>query len=787
MNRMIFPLSLGVAWLALAVGAMPALAQEQGQGSEFSDNTEAANARYDIVVTAQRREQRLQDVPISISAFSQATMDKQGVRRIDDVARLTPGLNFSRGDARSSGLSSISIRGIASNSGAETTGIYVDDTPIQIRRLGFGSGNVYPRIFDLERVEVLRGPQGTLFGAGSEGGTVRFITPAPNFDHVSIYGRSEFSYTEHGEPGYEGGIAAGIPLGEKVAVRASAWYRRDGGWIDRVNFRDGTVLDKNSNWSDAFVVRAALAFRPIETLTITPSIYYQREYTNSPSFLWESLSDPGAGTYRSGNSIRAFNRDRFVLPSLKIEAELGDVATLTSVTSYFSRHQYNLADYTTVDRSALFPFLPPTPPVGAKGIGTFTNTQKNFQQELRLASSNSGDRFRWVLGAFYQRSKQNATQTVEDVTLPSEALAIYGLTFTQLFGQENVDGRFIYVQDPYRGLDEQIAGFAQADLDLTERLTLTAGVRVAHTKFEGDASYGGPFGGLQPSSSGSKSENPVTPKFVATYKFNRDNNIYASASKGYRVGGYNPQPQSICQPQIDALGVRDSIPQTYRSDTLWNYELGSKNAFFDRALRIDASAFYIKWKDIQQFVTLSSCGSGFVSNLGAATSKGFDLQVVANPVPELTLTAAIGYQHTSYDDTITIGTANTTLVTKGDRVAGSPWSVALAAQYDHEIADDRTIYARGDYQFKSRQAGITTSQRPTNLGYTPLQMQAPETHFVTARLGLRTERVDVSLFVDNLLNSTKNLTRANELGNYPFFLTSTFRPRTFGLTGTFRR
>src|SRR5579862_8109725 len=178
----------------------------------------------EVVVTATRRAERLDRVPASISAFTAADMQQLDAKSIADLVGYTPGVDF---DPVSK---DISIRGVNSTAGDATTGIYIDDTPIQLRALGFGSDNTLPAVFDLERVEVLRGPQGTLFGAGSEGGTVRYITPAPSLSDFSVYGKTEFSATENGSPNFEGGVAVGGPIiDDTLGFRVSAWGRRDGG------------------------------------------------------------------------------------------------------------------------------------------------------------------------------------------------------------------------------------------------------------------------------------------------------------------------------------------------------------------------------------------------------------------------------------------------------------------------------------------------------------------------------------------------------------------------------
>ncbi len=233
-----------LAPIAISVQLMlPALVM-----SEPADEPVASAGLEEIVVTATRRSERLQDVPVSVLAFSQEKMDSQGLKNIDDLARLSPGLNFQRNGMSSAGNyndegSDINIRGVDSTAGTSTTGIYIDDTPIQTRHIGFGSINAFPELFDLDRVEVLRGPQGTLFGAGAEGGVVRFISPDPDLNKSTGYARADVAATDGGSPSYEGGVAFGAPIIDDVlAFRASVSYRRDGGWVDRV----GYTLSPNS-------------------------------------------------------------------------------------------------------------------------------------------------------------------------------------------------------------------------------------------------------------------------------------------------------------------------------------------------------------------------------------------------------------------------------------------------------------------------------------------------------------------------------------------------------------
>src|SRR5580765_770788 len=229
-------ISAGKFVLLLAAAALAAMPGPRA----YADEQTVAGLQ-EVVVTATRHEESLSKVPISVTALTQESMDQLGIKDFQDVARFTPGVTIDN-----SGTNAISIRGISSSGGAGTTGIYIDDTPIQLRSVGFNPDDTLPKTFDLERVEVLRGPQGTLFGAGAEGGAVRYIMTPASTTAGSTYIRSELSYTEHGQPNAEFGIAAGRPLVDGVfGIRASLWYRYDGGWINRVDPGTGAVVDHN--------------------------------------------------------------------------------------------------------------------------------------------------------------------------------------------------------------------------------------------------------------------------------------------------------------------------------------------------------------------------------------------------------------------------------------------------------------------------------------------------------------------------------------------------------------
>jgi iron complex outermembrane receptor protein len=222
-----------------------------------------------------------------------------------------------------------------------------------MRSVGFNPDDALPKTFDLDRVEVLRGPQGTLFGAGSEGGTVRYILTQPSLTQDSTYARSEVSYTQYGDPSYEAGVAHGGPIIDGVlGYRVSIWYRHDGGWIDRVDPTTGAVVDSDANREGDVVMRLAGIWKPMDALTVTPSIFYQNDQKHDVSTYWPDYSDPSAGHFNDANPDQTPVPDRFYLPALKIEADLGPVR-LVSNSSYYNRREltgyegtvYNLSYY----------------------------------------------------------------------------------------------------------------------------------------------------------------------------------------------------------------------------------------------------------------------------------------------------------------------------------------------------------------------------------------------------------------------------------------------------------
>jgi outer membrane receptor protein involved in Fe transport len=723
----------------------------------------------EVIVTAQRRSENIRTVPISITSYSTQAMDKQGIRQIEDISRLTPSLQFTRtsGVAGNNGAN-ISIRGIASDVGAATTAIYIDDTPIQIRSVGYFGGNPYPRIFDLDRVEVLRGPQGTLFGAGAEGGAVRFITAQPNTGGYHAYARGELSTTKNGARSVESGLAVGGPLSDTLAFRASAWYRRDGGYIDRVVPQTTTVLEDDINAQNTQALRAAVTWTPIPQLSITPSIYYQAVKSYGRDQYWETFSNIAESKYVTGISSREPASDKFLLPALKVQYDMGKVS-LISNTSYFDRTQVqnlNYINYQSFLRTGNHFGVFANKDVNNSNVNLQTG-QKNWTQEVRLQSFEPERLIDWTVGVYFADTKQRFTNLTGSGRIPG----VISSGFPQYQGRYNLF-------ESVRAGDKQLAGFASVDIKPMEGLKITLGGRVTRNKFDFYDLRDGPVNsGVVTVATSQIKETAFTPKVGVSYQINPDNMIYASASKGFRPGGGQlPVDPGFCATDLATLGLTQS-PTGYDSDSLWSYEAGSKNRIADGKLFLDVNAYYVKWKNIQQSIRLPTCSFSYVDNLGSATGKGADLSVTFNLTPSLHVGANVGYNDTTFDDTI-LGGRGLVLREKGDRIGGPHWTGSLFGEGEWAVSASTEAYLRADYSFRSN--GITPN--PRAFGYDPGLPGLPSTDYMSLRAGLRFANIDLSAFVNNLTNSKEPISRSDDGVGSTLYYAETYRPRTFGLT-----
>jgi iron complex outermembrane recepter protein len=780
-----------VAFSLAALSSQVFAADGPSPATQPADTSTSEPQLQEVMVTATRRSERQQDVPISIAALSGEQLDTLGLQSMDDISRVTPGVTFQRNGTSPTGNyddqdSDINIRGVQSTAGAATTAIYIDDTPIESRRIGYGTQNAYPVVFDLDRVEILRGPQGTLFGASSEGGTVRFIEPQPSLSGASAYTKAEVGTSYDGAPTLELGAAGGAPIIDNVlGFRISASVRHEGGWVDRVDPTTLDPVDADANSRDLMSVRAALTWKPIEGLTITPSYYHQQIRSNDTAAYWPQLSDP-PGSYVNGNRGPVSAFDPFSIAAVHIDWRLSGV-DLISNTAFYDRNQHTTSDYTQLLNEIYFGAS--LPPPGVYSPAYLTDEQRNWYEEIRLQSADDAARVTWTTGLFFTNSKENSAELIYDPTINARS----GFTICAAFACPNG----LQYNEPYDYvIDKQVAVFGEAVLKLTDTLKLTAGVRVSHDIIAGASYVSGPFLGQAPLvSDSSTTETPVTPRAVLSWQPDHDDMFYGSASKGFRPGGVNAGIGAACDSGLAQLGLTEA-PPAYKSDSLWSYEIGSKNTIWDRRVQINTSLFFIDWKDIQQSVYLGSCGLSYVGNLGQVHSKGGDFQMLARATDSLNLTLTASYVDAAYISTECAtpavvctgpGAVAAPVVSDGNVVPAAPWTVVAGLDYTFPKFMNRDPYLHVLYTFSSAQKGLVPYQDPANALSDPTIAGFAESKDLSMRGGLRWGGMDVSLYVNNVFNQHPVLFNARDFASPAVtqYFDRSVQPLNYGLTWTY--
>ena len=731
----------------------------------FADTASDQGQLTEIVVTATRRQEDIQKVPISVSTLTQADLTAAGIKNIAGVAAAIPGLQFVTPVAPST-ITTVNIRGINANTGPATVGIYLDDSPLIGRLSSFGNiGGPLPLTADLNRVEVERGPQGTLFGASSEAGAVRFITNDPSLQSYSGNLEGELSDTRYGSTSYEYGGSGGGPIEQDtLGFRASAWYRRDGGYVNLVSplpgpSPDNAVVAPNINRNYEEVFRLALAYK-IDDVRITPAIYYQSVDKDDSGRFYPAYSDTSAGQYNDASFLPEHSIDRWTLPTLKVEAQLS-FADLTFVSSYLHRDVTVTNDFG--DCFVCFggsgygsPLGPDVPTSTADSAPTVTGQRNQaYTEELRLASNHPDAFVTWLGGIFYDNRRQEDYQN----TTPTAGNP----------------GGFV-VDQHYK--DVQIAAFAQGDVHLSKQWIATLGYRIAHI----DTHFNASLAGSAPLSA-NPTANPTTPRVALSFQANADNLVYASASKGYRIGGGNsPLPVGCTGSGFNPAG--------YNPDWVWSYEIGAKDKLFDNRVEIDSSVYHALWSNIQQLVIASPCGISYVGNTGHAASNGFDMSIRALITEQLRIDAKVAFTNAYFTETVVSG--GVTTVQEGDKVGFlpqvvAPWNVDVSAEYKIPLPNSDTVRLRLEEQYHSQNPGPFENGIVGGANYVPLDRPDPATHLLNARIGYTMGKLDMSLFANNVFNSRPLI---GTLSYFPVSSTyriqnSTFRPFTVGIAANY--
>jgi len=669
-------------------------------GAAASSRQESLN---EVLVTAQKRSERLQDLPASISVLSGDFLANSGSSSFQDYLGGIPGVSYWQNAGQSN---AIFIRGVSSGvdvNSTSTTGVYIDEAPV-VQSAG---STVDLNPFDLERVEVLRGPQGTLYGAASMGGTVRLIMNKPQFDAFDEVFESKVSQTAHGGTNYEANAMVNVPVTDTLSVRLVGGFRALDGYIDEVN-----LDEKNANFDQVATLRALARWQPSSQLDVLLVVTYQDEvYGAHP----EAYLAPGYGPYQGGSNYPESGTQPFRLYGLTLNYDLG-FAALTSASNEYQKRSVAVRQFPE-PLSALG-----IAPGAAGGAGLdLVYDIASFSQELRLASRAAGP-YRWLIGAFYADEKGPTLESHSETNVVA------------------LQGQNLYTaQVP---LDQhQAAVFGEAGRHLTDTLMFTAGLRYSqYSSHTVDRESGDLVGGIIATDSGA-ADHFLDQRYTLSYEPSENQLLYVQAASGSRQGGPTGVPglPTACSGDLQDLGFKTPPVQT-RPDSLWTYEIGSKSTFESERIALNAAVYYTQWRDIQSTLYLQ-CGSTISSNAGAADIRGVELELNARPDAAWLLSVAAAFT----DTFITQPNASAGTAT-GDPLPLVPkFNGSVSAQYSFPLSRGATGYLRTDVRYVSGEYADFPS---LTTGY-----GIPAYSVTNARFGIRMGRYDIALYAMNLFDS----------------------------------
>jgi iron complex outermembrane recepter protein len=718
---------------------------------------EDSPALAEVLVTANRRLEDASKVPINMVVWSQKDLQAAGIKGIDELASLTPSMQLAATtDVGPGALTLVAIRGVWDRS-TSMIGLYLDDTPIPPIR-GFSYVRSFPRTFDLERIEVLKGPQLQLFGAGNQAGAIRFISNEPSLSTFTAAAEGEIATTDHGAMSYYIGAASGGPLIRDVlGFRVSAWQRSEGGFVDRVDPFTATPVDRNANRVSDTSVRGALTLEPTQMVRIKASLTYASYSLHDTPVFWTPISNADQGQFRTGSLVREPLDDTFYLGAVNVMAGLGAM-DFSAVTSYFHRNFDIVADYgVNYDWGS---------PLGGGYPVSYSDAtsdlhgarQATFMQELRLSSADRNATLTWDAGAFYSNEQFRDEDRITGAQgLPGET------------PPGPIDFREVAVST-----QDRLAAFGEVSLRVTKRLTLSAALRSERTHYNGVTEV------VPHRSAGADSV--TLPHFSLAYQASERDLIFLTAAKGYGTGGLQ---------WISADPVPAATPQTTMdTDTLWSYELGTKSRFQDGRVQLDTGVFHITWNNSGPGYPIPFQGfNGHLGNPGAAASNGFDVTLTALAGAHLKTHLSLTYTDVRYTQTSAPG--GSLVERKGDAVGQlpfvvSPWNVGATVEYSAALAPGATATLRVDDIFRSRNPGPFAAEDPSSVNYLPGVTPDPPTNLLNLRVTAQWASYTTSLFVNNVLNAHPILTRNSQSYGFPLFVADTFRPRTVGLSAMWR-
>jgi len=645
--------------IAIAIGALAhpsvALAQDASSAPSNSDLVPNAPSTADIIVTAEKRSERLMEVPVPVTALDAGTLVNTNQLRLQDFYSSVPGFSVT---PRIGSQNVLAIRGITTGPGTNpTVGVTVDDVPYGSSTL-LGGGLAVPDLDpgDLARVEVLRGPQGTLYGASSMGGLLKFVTVDPSTTSVSGSVQAGIDGVENGaQLGYNFRGSINLPVSSSVAVRVSGFTRQDPGYIDN------PVLNINGlNEQHVSGGRISAIWRPSPTTSLKVAALYQRSVGDGSSDSQPYLGDLQQNYVRgAGHFVRTLQAY-----SATLSTKVGSV-DLVSVTGYNVNAYRDSFDLTDALGDYTLNGLGTFPGFGVRGTTVPENIKnKKFSQEVR-ASGNITSSIDWTVGGFF---------THESPTFKQDLLAVNETTGKTVG---------VWYTSSFPTTFTEYAAFADLTYHFTDRFDIQVGGRESHIRQSASQTYVGVYDPVflgEPSpviyprtvSNSNAFTYLITPRF----RINPDVMVYARISSGYRAGGSNAAP---------------GVPKQYNPDRTQNYEVGVKAAVFDRALTIDASAYRIDWTDIQLNLTDPATYEGYIENGGAARSQGLELSVTAKPVSSLSVTAFVAYNDAKLTESLPAATSNVR-GTAGDRL---PYTSKISGNFAVDKQFDISTRVRG--------------------------------------------------------------------------------------------
>ena len=784
--------------LSLMTLGSSALAQE----SEEAEVTEDDDKTFadEVTVTARKREESLQDVPFSVVAPTEELLRDRGAQNIEDVSANVAGFTVQN---LGPGQSQVAMRGVSAGQIVrdqpgvkEQVGVYLDESVIS---LSLFTPDI--DLFDMSRVEVLRGPQGTLFGSGSLSGTVRFITNQPELDRSEAFGEFTASFVDDGEFGGDAKVAVNTPIGDKSALRVSAYFTSYGGYMDAVQPDLSVREDVNSG--DRTGVRLALRMEPNDRLTVTPRILYQEVDMDGWNRIddYNILANPFTTT-RPAVSLgerEQFTQtgepftDEFLLADLTVEYAFDDI-TLTSVTSYTDRDVLVVRDATALTASITGGSIGlPESVYTLDGPLDDATTAEVITQELRLSGSKGATD--WVLGAFYSTAERDYAQSL----LVSGFEAASGIPTAGTFGAITDN---LFFSDLHYEFD-QLALFGELTYAINDKFDLTGGLRWYDFEEDRVQTFDGIFA-APGTTLGSTTADGIAPRLIASYRVHENTLLNAQVSKGFRLGGINdPLNTPLCTPQdLATFGGRD----TWDDEELWNYEVGSKSTFKDGRGLFNIAAFYMDISDLQATVTAGSCSSRVVFNVPDARSSGLEMEFAVPLNDYLDFAISASYTDSELQSTLTSTDAagNVSIVSgiqEGNRLPTVPeLQLSAAATYRWEMKQGWAGLLVGTYQhvgsrftqIGDQAAGFGTVNLlafdPNNIGG-PLTAstfnfnpELPAYDIVNLRLSFLSSKWDVSVFVKNVTDEIAFLALDQERGTLARVGYLTNQPRTFGVS-----